>query len=85
MDIRNIEKGARVKLQSGWLATLKGKPGNKTTVLAEVEGLVTEIGSVYCHEIMQVQVGGEWELVEHTKTQLKLKETLTNAGFYGGA
>lgn len=81
MKIQELQKGERIKLANGWEGTLKGKPGNKTTVLAEVEGFFTEIGSVYCHDILYVRRDEAWLGVEHTPTQLKLKQQVDALGF----
>ena len=44
-------------------------------------GLFDEMGSVYSHDIVEVEVDGFWVAVEHTEKQLKLKSTLTNIGW----
>ena len=49
--------------------------------MAEVEGYETEIGSVYSHDITKVLVNGQWETVEHTPEQLKLKNALVAMGW----
>ena len=40
-----------------------------------------EMGSVYAHDIISVEVDGEWEDVEHTEAQLKLKKQLSTMGW----
>jgi hypothetical protein len=84
IKIQELQKGQRVQLDNGWFATLKGKPGNKTTVLAEVEGFFTEIGSVYCHDIVGAEIdgSGRYDSVEHTPKQNKLRASIQD--FYGG-
>ena len=71
MKTNDIKSGTRVLLRNGWYATIKdNKKGN--TRLARVEGIYTEMGSVYSHDIVEVLVNGDWEKVEHTEAQKKL-------------
>ena len=54
MTTNDIRKGMRFKPANGWLATMKdNKRGN--IHVAKVEGIHTEIGSVYTHDIIAVQ------------------------------
>ena len=69
----DIKKGTRFRLRNGWEATMKDN-GRGNTRYAEVEGYYTEIGSVYAHDIVRVQINGVWEPVEHTEAQLKLRD-----------
>lgn len=48
--------------------------------LAEVDGLVKEIGSIYAHDIDTAFINGEWVLVDYTKSQLQLKDMVDNLG-----
>ncbi len=69
----DLKSGARIRLRNGWYATIKdNKRGNVRT--AEVEGLYTEIGSVYSHDIVLALVDGVWVEVEHTPSQLKCRQ-----------
>ena len=70
----DIKKGTRIKLECGWYGTMfDNMKGN--TRMCKVEGDFTEIGSVYSHDIVGVEVeDGVWEQVEHTENQLKCKE-----------
>lgn len=77
---KEVKKGDRVRLANGWEADMM-QPGNRTTPLAKVYGFVTEMGSVYGHDIAFVKRGEEWLPVEHTKAQLKCKEFARVAGF----
>ena len=75
MKTNELKKGQRVRLSTGWEATLEdNKRGN--TRLAKVYGNYTEVGSVYAHDILQYKdkESGVWFQVEHTPAQLKLKE-----------
>lgn len=76
----DIKKGTRIQLRNGWFATMADNMrGNRR--MAEVEGFFTEIGSVYSHDIMRAKIDGKWVEVEHTKSQLKLKESVAQFGF----
>ena len=45
------------------------------TRMAEVEGFVTEMGSVYSHDIVAAQgPDGNWIPIEHTPAQIKLRK-----------
>ena len=46
------------------------------TRMAEIEGIYTEIGSVYSHDISQVRIEGKWIDVVHTEAQNKMKVTV---------
>lgn len=67
-----LKKGTRVRLSSGWFATLEdNKRGNIR--FATVEGIFTEMGSIYSHDIVAARVDGVWFPVEHTDSQKKLR------------
>lgn len=71
----DLKKGTEVRLSNGWYATLMdNKKGNIR--LAKVEGLYTEIGSVYAHDIYSALVNGQWVVVEHTPAQKKLQRAV---------
>lgn len=77
----DLKKGARIQLANGWFGTIKdNKRGNIR--LAEVEGLYTEIGSVYSHDIVRAEVDGAWVEVEHTPAQVKCRKL--NEELFGG-
>jgi hypothetical protein len=77
MKTNDIKKGTRIRLFNGWFATMAdNKKGN--TRMAEVEGIFTETGSVYSHDIALVLVNDNWEAVEHTEAQLNLQKQLEN-------
>lgn len=88
MKTNDLKKGHRIMLENGWMATIADNMKGDTR-MATVEGLVTEMGSVYSHDIMWAKlegdpepgvhhriVGGEglFSPIEHTPKQLKLKE-----------
>lgn len=69
----DLKKGTRIQLANGWFGTIQDNlKGN--TRMCEIEGDFRESGSVYSHDIVRAMVDGSWELVEHTKPQLKLKQ-----------
>ena len=82
MKTNDIKKGMRIKQANGWEgAMMDNKKGN--TRMVEVEGLYTEIGSIYSHNIVAVQVDGEWvEDIEYTDSQEKCRAM--NNSLFGG-
>jgi hypothetical protein len=82
MLTNDIKKGMRFKLACGWSATMEdNRKGN--TRMATVEGLYTEMGSVYAHDIVRVlnPETKQWEGVEYTPAQEKLRLTVRSMGF----
>ena len=87
MKTNDIKKGMNVK--TGQLGTpvsgimLDNLRGN--TRLVDVKGsevgLFDEMGSVYAHDILSVEVDGEWEEIEYTEAQLKLKKQVSAMGW----
>ena len=70
MKTNDIKKGTRVKLRNGWFATIEdNKKGNVR--MATVEGVYTEMGSVYANDIVLVQYEGAWVSPEYTPEQEK--------------
>jgi hypothetical protein len=82
MKTNEIRKGMRVQLRNGWEGTMMDNARGNTRMV-EVEGFYTEIGSVYSHDIVRVQVdrGGAWVPVEHTPAQEKLRAQVSRFGF----
>ena len=81
MLTNELKKGARVKLRNGWTATVMDN-GRGNTRVCEVQGIYTEIGSVYAHDIViYYPPTGSSVLVEHTDKQLKLREQVAAFGF----
>lgn len=82
MKTNDLKKGTRILLDNGWKATIEdNKRGNIR--MATVEGIFTEIGSVYAHDIVAYfsSEAGKFMPVEHTKAQLECKEM--NEQFFG--
>lgn len=68
-----IKKGHRIMQRNGWFGTMVDN-ARGTIRMAEVEGYVTEMGSIYAHDIVLAQIDDVWYVVEHTKAQLELKK-----------
>ena len=87
MTTNEIKKGMKIKsVQLGTPVTgimLDNAKGN--TRLVDVKGsevgMFDEMGSIYAHDIILVEVDGNWLEVEHTEKQLKLEKQLANIGF----
>ena len=80
MKTNQIKKGMKVKtIQLGKAVTgtmmdnMRGDTRMIATNGSEI-GMFDEIGSVYSHDIVEVEIGDKWLKVEHTDKQLKLKE-----------
>ena len=82
MQTNDIKKGMRILLSQGWEGTMKDNLRGKIRMV-EVEGIYTEIGSVYAHDIVVVLdvANAQWVKIEHTPAQLKLKQQLANSGW----
>jgi hypothetical protein len=80
MKTSEIKKGMRILLSNGWYGTMMDNLRGATR-LAEVEGHYTEMGSIYSHDIVAVEVGGEFQKVDYTEKELKLKKTV--AEYFG--
>lgn len=76
----DIKKGMRVKLSNGWYATIQDNAKGNAR-LATVEGFVTETGSVYAHDIMEVNMADSWVTISHTPQQEKMRQTVKILGF----
>ena len=87
MTTNEIKKGMRIKsVQLGVPVTgimMDNLKGN--TRLVDVKGsevcMFDEMGSVYSHDIIVVEVDGNWVDVTHTEKQLNLKQSLANIGW----
>ena len=81
MLTNDIKKGMKIKsIQLGVPVTgimMDNMRGNTrlVNVKGSEVGLYDEMGSVYSHDIISVEVDGVWEDVEHTmkQTELRLK------------
>ena len=85
MLVNDIKKGARVKMRNGWFGTMAdNKKGNIRDVI--VEGIYTERGSVYSHDIACVLVddtvcGERWVDVSLSPAQEKSAKLIKSMGF----
>ena len=75
MKTSEIKKGMRILLSNGWYGTMMDNMRG-TTRLAEVEGFYTEMGSVYSYDIVAVEVNGQFQKVDYTEKELKLKKSV---------
>lgn len=82
MNTNDLKKGIKVELRNGWFATIKdNRKGN--TRLAEVDGVVREMGSVYSHDIVSYysEEKDTWLPIDHTDSQHKLQAKLRKMGW----
>lgn len=81
MKTNDLKKGARILLANGWYATIADNMRGNIR-MATVEGIVTETGSVYSHDIVRaINAAGEWENVQHTPKQDKLRRDSAQRGW----
>jgi len=74
MKTNELKKGMRIQLANGWKGTMADNMKGNTR-LVEVEGIYTETGSVYSHDIVW-HIDADTDVctrIEHTVPQLKLK------------
>jgi hypothetical protein len=69
----DIKKGTRILLNNGWYATMLDSK-KSITRFAEVEGFVTEMGSIYSFDIRAAKIDNQWVYVDYTEKELKVKE-----------
>ena len=80
MKTNEIKKGTRFRLRNGWEATMEdNRKGN--TRMATVEGIFTEMGSVYAHDIVSVLIDHTWQPVTTNDKQAKCRAL--NAALFG--
>ena len=81
MEANSLKKGMRVQLRCGWYGTMAdNKKGNIRT--ATVEGIYTEMGSIYAKDIARVQLAnGTWEVVTLSDAQQKSSRMISALGF----
>jgi hypothetical protein len=77
MLTNDLKNGDRVRLRNGWFATIAdNKKGN--TRMARVEGVYTELGSIYAHDIVAFipKESGAPIAITFTPAQQKLRKTV---------
>lgn len=80
MFTNDIKKGDRILLKNGWFGTMMDNlKGNIR--MAEIEGLFTEIGSIYAKDIARAKKNGEWQDIELTEKQKQNARFLEASGF----
>jgi hypothetical protein len=86
MTTNHIKKGMKVRcVQLGTPVTaimMDNRKGNTRMldVRGSEVGLFDEIGSVYAHDIIEVEIDGEWRKITHTERQMYVKD-MNNALF----
>lgn len=76
---RELRKGDRVLLRNGWQAVIEDNNTRGLIRLCTVEGHVTEMGSVYSHDIMKLlRRSGNIDVL-HTASQLRLRRSIMQA------
>ena len=87
MKTNEIKKGMKIKsTQLGTPVTgimmdnMRGDTRMVDVKGSEI-GMFDEMGSIYSHDIVQVEVDGEWKDVEHTENQRKLKSQVSQMGW----
>ena len=83
MDITSNDlcKGDTIRLRNGWEATIEDNLRGNTR-LCTVRGFVTEMGSVYSHDIMyRLNPDKTRDMVKHTPAQVKLMARLNSLAF----
>ncbi len=84
MKTNDLKKGDRVQLRNGWYATIADNMKGNTR-MATVEGIVTEMGSIYSHDIIRALIAippvvAKWIDLEHNPSQNKLRANLERLG-----
>lgn len=74
MKTNELKNGDRIRLRNGWYGTIKdNRKGNIR--IAEIEGVFTEIGSIYSRDIiLYIDKSGTVIEIEHTDAQHKLRD-----------
>ena len=80
-NIAEVKKGARVELRNGWFATVLDNLTNGQTRLCNVEGFVTEMGSVYSSDMLNVLTPTGWTPIQHTPKQLAGRKVRQQMGW----
>ena len=70
-----IKKGDRITLRCGWEGTMQDNQRGNIR-FAKIEGNVTELGSVYAHDILYATKNGETFQIVPNPSQKKLKKTV---------
>ena len=79
--ISDVTKGARVELRNGFHATVLDNLVNGQTRLCNVEGIVTEMGSVYSSDMLHVLTPTGWLPILHTPKQLAGRKARQQLGW----
>lgn len=80
MKTNDLKKGCRVQLTNGWYATIFDNMKGDTR-MATVEGVFTETGSIYAHDIVRAECNNVWVSITHTPKQTSLRALTHTLGF----
>ena len=81
MKTNDIKKGTRIQLSNGWLGTMMDNMKGIRR-MAEVEGFVKDIGSIYAFDIYRAHNdNGDWEFIKLTPAQIKQQKAIKAMGF----
>ena len=80
-NIAEVKKGARVELRNGFHATVLDNLVNGQTRLCNVEGIVTEMGSVYSSDMLNMLTPAGWLPILHTPKQLAGRKARQQLGW----
>jgi hypothetical protein len=75
INTNDLKKGTPITLKNGWAAVIMDNKKGATR-MAEVDGFVKEIGSVYASDIDTAFVDGKWQPVTR---QTKQQNDMINA------
>jgi hypothetical protein len=81
ISINEVRKGSRVELRNGFLANVLDNQTKAQTRMCEVEGFVTEMGSVYTTDMLTVMTPHGWMPIEHTPKQIAGRELRQSGGW----
>jgi hypothetical protein len=81
INIAEVKKCARVELRNGFHATVLDNLVNAQTRLCNVEGIVTEMGSVYSSDMLNVLTPTGWLPILHTPKQLAGRKARQQMGW----
>ena len=76
INSNDLKKGTQIVLKNGWGAIIMDNMKGNTR-LAEVDGYVKEIGSIYAHDIDSAFVDGKWQpVIRETSQNTKMMKAL---------
>jgi len=70
VNVNDIKQGIRIRLRNGWQGTMQDNKRGQTR-LCLVEGLCTEVGSVYATDIVGAKIKDEWMVVDYPEKYIE--------------